>query len=152
MFLRTEKKIFVYESAWNLLKVLQKWKTMLDGKARNEWYCKRQVKVLPPSHYKRPDGIQKEKRQVKDNDFCHQNLNLLEKATKDADQRITAANQLNKIQERFAAVKEQNSELRVMLQDIMSADDGLWEYLCARRKEILGKIRNPLPLALTSAR
>ncbi|OAV86373.1 hypothetical protein PTTG_01971, partial [Puccinia triticina 1-1 BBBD Race 1] len=35
MFFRTEKKPFIYENAWNLLKVSPKWRTILDGKAKN---------------------------------------------------------------------------------------------------------------------
>ncbi|WAR52291.1 hypothetical protein PtB15_1B732 [Puccinia triticina] len=122
---------------------------------------------LKPSHYIDPDDAEADtlepgwknhteddNEQCKDQSgfgFTLKKHKLLEKATKDADQRITAANRLNEIQERLAAVEEQNSELRVMLQDITSADERLREYLCARRKEILGKIRNPLPLASTSA-
>ncbi|WAQ86551.1 hypothetical protein PtA15_7A277 [Puccinia triticina] len=71
-----------------------------------------QTTASPLSQYKRPDGIKKEKQRVEESEFRRQKLKLLEKATKDADQRITAAMRLNDIQERLAATEEQNAELR----------------------------------------
>ncbi|WAQ93308.1 hypothetical protein PtA15_18A368 [Puccinia triticina] len=150
MFFRTEKKPFIYETPMS---------NHLDSQFSPPGDSQEasQTTASPLSQYKRPDGIKKEKRRVEESEFRRQKLKLLEKATKDADRRITAAMRLNDIQERLAATKEQNAELRVMLQNVAScADDELREYLCARRKEIMEKIRNPRPsasnaLVLTSA-
>ncbi|OAV88852.1 hypothetical protein PTTG_28898 [Puccinia triticina 1-1 BBBD Race 1] len=73
--------------------------------------------------WKRPKGIKQAKRKVEESGFRRQKLKLLEKATRDADRQIAAANRLNEIQERLAATEEQNSDLKLMLQDLTECGD-----------------------------